>query len=156
MLTSTQSVECLGRMSTQREADERIALLQGMLDLLILKTLVLGACHGQGIARAIRRQSAVSAGNGPHSGRRECERRGGLRHVQAQAECEGFRGGDSGPSGTRNRRIEERRPSGSAAFAILKGQSTVQSMAMCRLRRDRELCQCVLLVIRAELVRHPD
>jgi PadR family transcriptional regulator, regulatory protein PadR len=44
-------------MPTQPNADERIALLQGTLDLLILKTLVLGACHGQGIARSIKRQS---------------------------------------------------------------------------------------------------
>ena len=44
-------------MPTQRDADERIALLQGTLDLLILKTLVLGECHGQGIARSIKRQS---------------------------------------------------------------------------------------------------
>ncbi len=44
-------------MATQRNADERIALLQGTLDLLILKTLVLGRCHGQGIARSIKRQS---------------------------------------------------------------------------------------------------
>lgn len=38
-------------------SDERIALLQGTLDLLILKSLVFGPCHGQGIARAIQRQS---------------------------------------------------------------------------------------------------
>jgi PadR family transcriptional regulator PadR len=44
-------------MTTQRNADDRIALLQGTLDLLILKTLVLGRCHGQGIARSIKRQS---------------------------------------------------------------------------------------------------
>jgi PadR family transcriptional regulator PadR len=44
-------------MTTPRNADERIALLQGTLDLLILKTLVLGRCHGQGIARSIKRQS---------------------------------------------------------------------------------------------------
>jgi transcriptional regulator len=31
--------------------------LQGTLDLLILKTLVLGARHGQGIARSIQQQS---------------------------------------------------------------------------------------------------
>jgi PadR family transcriptional regulator PadR len=31
--------------------------LQGTLDLLILKTLVLGPCHGQGVARLIQRQS---------------------------------------------------------------------------------------------------
>jgi PadR family transcriptional regulator PadR len=44
-------------MATQMNNDERIALLQGTLDLLILKTLVLGPCHGQGVARAIQRQS---------------------------------------------------------------------------------------------------
>jgi PadR family transcriptional regulator, regulatory protein PadR len=37
--------------------DDRIALLQGTLDLLILKTLLLGPCHGQGVARSIQRQS---------------------------------------------------------------------------------------------------
>ncbi len=46
----------LGRMTTQ-ENDDRIALQQGTLDLLILKTLVLGPCHGQGVARSIQRQS---------------------------------------------------------------------------------------------------
>src|SRR5689334_6286650 len=35
----------------------RVALLQGTLDLLILRTLVFGAQHGQGIARAIQEQS---------------------------------------------------------------------------------------------------
>src|ERR687895_345039 len=44
-------------MSTQRDTDERIALLQGTLDLLILRTLVFGREHGQGIARAIEQQS---------------------------------------------------------------------------------------------------
>src|ERR1700733_5034042 len=44
-------------MTTQRNSDDRIALLQGTLDLLILKTLVLGPCHGQGVARSIQRQS---------------------------------------------------------------------------------------------------
>jgi PadR family transcriptional regulator, regulatory protein PadR len=44
-------------MATQENNDDRIALLQGTLDLLILKTLVLGPCHGQGVARLIRRQS---------------------------------------------------------------------------------------------------
>ena len=40
-----------------RDNDERTNLLQGTLDLLILRTLVLGAQHGQGIARSIQRQS---------------------------------------------------------------------------------------------------
>ncbi|HEX4286682.1 MAG TPA: PadR family transcriptional regulator [Terracidiphilus sp.] len=44
-------------MSTRESNDERIALLQGTLDLLILKSLVFGPCHGQGIARSIQRQS---------------------------------------------------------------------------------------------------
>jgi PadR family transcriptional regulator, regulatory protein PadR len=44
-------------MATQENNDYRIALLQGTLDLLILKTLVLGPCHGQGVARMIQRQS---------------------------------------------------------------------------------------------------
>jgi len=44
-------------MTTQESTEERIALLQGTLDLLILKTLVPGPCHGQGVARVIQRQS---------------------------------------------------------------------------------------------------
>lgn len=47
----------MGRMPTRKDENERIALLQGTLDLLILRVLVFGACHGQGIARAIQRQS---------------------------------------------------------------------------------------------------
>ena len=35
----------------------RVALLQGTLDLLILRTLVFGPQHGQGIARDIQQQS---------------------------------------------------------------------------------------------------
>jgi PadR family transcriptional regulator PadR len=44
-------------MPTQKDGDDPIALLQGTLDLLILKTLLLGSRHGQGIARSIRHQS---------------------------------------------------------------------------------------------------
>src|SRR6476661_10486014 len=43
-------------MSTQ-EARERLELLQGTLDLLILRTLIFGSEHGQGIARAIQQTS---------------------------------------------------------------------------------------------------
>src|SRR5690242_6007821 len=43
-------------MSTQSERD-RLELLQGTLDLLILRKLVLGPQHGQGIARAIEEAS---------------------------------------------------------------------------------------------------
>jgi PadR family transcriptional regulator, regulatory protein PadR len=44
-------------MPTRRDDDERTSLLQGTLDLLILRTLVLGSQHGQGIARLIQEQS---------------------------------------------------------------------------------------------------
>jgi len=44
-------------MPTQKNSDGRLPLLQGTLDLLILKTLALGPSHGQGIARLIQRQS---------------------------------------------------------------------------------------------------
>jgi transcriptional regulator len=40
-----------------RDSDDRTNLLQGTLDLLILRTIVLGPQHGQGIARSIQRQS---------------------------------------------------------------------------------------------------
>ncbi len=40
-----------------RKEEDRTNLLQGTLDLLILRTLVLGAQHGQGIARLIQQQS---------------------------------------------------------------------------------------------------
>jgi transcriptional regulator len=43
-------------MSTQ-EQDNRLELLQGTLDLLILRTLIFGSQHGQGIARAILQTS---------------------------------------------------------------------------------------------------
>lgn len=43
-------------MSTQ-EAREKLELLQGTLDLLILRTLIFGPQHGQGIARAIQQTS---------------------------------------------------------------------------------------------------
>src|SRR5215471_49845 len=43
-------------MST-REDRERLELLQGTLDLLILRTLIFGSQHGQGIARAIQQTS---------------------------------------------------------------------------------------------------
>lgn len=42
-------------MSTQER--EKLELLQGTLDLLILRTLIFGPQHGQGIARAIQQTS---------------------------------------------------------------------------------------------------
>jgi PadR family transcriptional regulator PadR len=47
-------------MSTQprkQPAKEPLELLQGTLDLLILRTLIFGSQHGQGIARAIQQTS---------------------------------------------------------------------------------------------------
>ena len=44
-------------MPTRNDQMERIALLQGTLDLLILRTLLFGKAHGQGIARAIQAMS---------------------------------------------------------------------------------------------------
>ena len=44
-------------MSTRTKEQARIGLLQGTLDLLILRTLLFGQEHGQGIARAIQQQS---------------------------------------------------------------------------------------------------
>jgi PadR family transcriptional regulator len=43
-------------MSTHDSA-EKLELLQGTLDLLILRTLIFGPQHGQGIARAIQQTS---------------------------------------------------------------------------------------------------
>ena len=44
-------------MTTQDSNRDRVTLLQGTLDLLILRTLLAGAQHGQGVARAIQRTS---------------------------------------------------------------------------------------------------
>ena len=45
-------------MKTRSTTDEeQLALLQGTLDVLILRTLVFGPQHGQGIARAIQETS---------------------------------------------------------------------------------------------------
>jgi transcriptional regulator len=44
-------------MSTRKDERARIALLHGTLDLLILRTLLFGPQHGQGVARAIQQQS---------------------------------------------------------------------------------------------------
>lgn len=44
-------------MTTQDDGSDRVELLQGTLDVLILRTLQAGRQHGQGIARAIERTS---------------------------------------------------------------------------------------------------
>lgn len=44
-------------MSTKKDEQDRLAILQGTLDLLILRTLVFGPQHGHGITLAIQQQS---------------------------------------------------------------------------------------------------
>ena len=44
-------------MPTSKDEQDRIALLQGTLDLLILRTLLFGSQHGHGITLSIQRQS---------------------------------------------------------------------------------------------------
>ena len=44
-------------MPSRKEDNDKTALLQGTLDLLILQTLALGPRHGQAIARSIQQQS---------------------------------------------------------------------------------------------------
>jgi len=41
----------------KRQTPERVDLLQGTLDLLVLRTLLLGPMHGHGIGKAIQRTS---------------------------------------------------------------------------------------------------
>jgi PadR family transcriptional regulator, regulatory protein PadR len=55
-LTSYPKILYSGCMPTQ-DSTERLELLQGTLDLLILRTLIFGPRHGQGIARAIQQTS---------------------------------------------------------------------------------------------------
>ncbi len=45
-------------MARNNSADNRIELLQGTLDMLILRTLAWGSQHGHGIGQAIRQSSA--------------------------------------------------------------------------------------------------
>lgn len=56
--SSSTYLSLLGRMSAERmsqESTNRIQLLQGTLDMLILRTLVLGPAHGHQIAKHIQR-----------------------------------------------------------------------------------------------------
>ena len=46
-------LECLPENHLHREPEERIEMLQGTLDLLILRTLLTGRAHGHAIAKAI-------------------------------------------------------------------------------------------------------
>src|SRR5216117_4120930 len=56
--TSTLAIRFHGRLSTNdmaKESTERIELLQGTLDMLILRTLLFGPAHGHEIAKHIQR-----------------------------------------------------------------------------------------------------
>jgi PadR family transcriptional regulator, regulatory protein PadR len=44
-------------MATGKNEEDRLAILQGTLDLLILRTLLFGPQHGHGITLSIQRQS---------------------------------------------------------------------------------------------------
>lgn len=56
-LTSYPYIRVLTGRTFTRETKEQLELLQGTLDLLILRTLILGLQHGQGIARDIQQNS---------------------------------------------------------------------------------------------------
>jgi transcriptional regulator len=57
MVTREKGKGTVGVARLEKDRKERIALLQGTLDMLILRTLTLGPQHGQGVARAIQQQS---------------------------------------------------------------------------------------------------
>lgn len=56
-MTVYQSFSRLSPRVADSKGDDRIQLLQGTLDLLVLQTLVFGPRHGHGIATAIQRTS---------------------------------------------------------------------------------------------------
>ena len=56
MFTQSRSVQAIAAAKRDREK-QRLELLQGTLDLLILRTLIFGREHGQGIGRAIQQNS---------------------------------------------------------------------------------------------------
>ena len=70
-------------MSTIRTKDsiERVTLLQGTLDMLILRTLRFGAAHGHQIAKHIQRttEEVLQVEHGSGS---EGRRRGGCQHMK--------------------------------------------------------------------------
>jgi transcriptional regulator len=57
MVTRDKRAEPFRAERADKDGKDRVALLQGTLDMLILRTLTLGPQHGQGIARAIQQQS---------------------------------------------------------------------------------------------------
>ena len=95
-------------MSTRKIEDERIALLQGTLDLLILRTLIFGKEHGQGIARAIQSMS----------GDELIVDHGSLYPALQRLEAKGWVGGEWGASSNnRKARFYRLTPGGKKQFA---------------------------------------
>jgi PadR family transcriptional regulator, regulatory protein PadR len=96
-------------MST-RKTRERDALLQGTLDLLILRTLVLGKRHGQGIARSIQESTddAILVDHGSlYPALARLEERGWLAAEWGISENNRkARFYELTPSGTRSRRVQ--------------------------------------------------
>ena len=74
----------------RRSADDRLELLQGTLDMLILRTLQAGEQHGYGISQAIRAQSAevlqVETGS-LYPALHRLEERGWVRSEWAQSDA---------------------------------------------------------------------
>ena len=54
---STAKCSRLPATMTKQKSEDRIELVYGSLDMLILRTLLWGATHGHGIAKSIERQS---------------------------------------------------------------------------------------------------
>jgi len=81
-------------MSARKPEDERIALLQRTLDLLILRTLLFGKEHGQGIAHAIQSMS----------GDELLVDHGSLYPALQRLEANGWVHGEWGASGNNRRR----------------------------------------------------
>jgi PadR family transcriptional regulator, regulatory protein PadR len=52
-----ESLPSKGRLSTMTRRDDKIELLRGTLDMLILRTLLLGPAHGHQIAKHIQRST---------------------------------------------------------------------------------------------------
>ena len=95
-------------MPTRTPPDERIALLQGTLDLLILRILLFGQEHGQGIARAIQAMS----------GDELLVDHGSLYPALQRLETKGWVAGEWGISGNnRKARFYRLTPGGKKQFA---------------------------------------
>ena len=75
---------------TRQRSDERLDLLQGTLEMLILRTLQWGPQHGHGIGQAIRTQSAdllkVETGS-LYPALHRLEKKGWLRSEWGQSEA---------------------------------------------------------------------